>query len=397
MAAEKIKLAEKEYCTGCGACKEVCPKKAIQFINDSEGFPAPKIDPESCVKCGLCTKVCPAINKPDMHMIQECYAVQAKDQEILRQSTSGGVFSIFADAAFQNGGVVYGCVWDEDYNAVFRRAENNEQLIPMHGSKYVWSSAGEIFASVKKDLNDGRSVLFAGLPCQVAGLINYLGRGYDNLVTLDFFCSGTPSPLVFKEWLKTICKDGKLSDLNLKFRDKHPFGVGVNITYSGSGKARKKGQHISNPYYYSFYSRLTDRLSCYHCPYGSDMRVSDLTMGDYWGVYNYHPNMKIRDGVSALLINTTRGRQLFESVKENIFAEPTKKENIAKENNLSIGELRPYYQPPNREAFIQTVLTSGWKKAEFRFLLNARRLKLWLKAVLPVKYISFVKKVLGRK
>ena len=392
-----MKLADQINCTGCGACKAICPKGAIQFVDGQEGFPSPVIDPEKCISCGACTRACPALNKPELHKIKECYAVQSKDRDALMRSTSGAMFSVFAEAVFQNGGVVYGCVWDNDYNAVLRRAENREQLLPMHGSKYVWSWAGDSYPDVKRDLHEGRRVLFAGLPCQVAGLRKYLGKEYENLVTVDFFCSGAPSPLVFKSWLKTISGNGNLSELNLKFRDKNPNGVGVNITYKGSNTVKKKGQHITNPYYYSFYTRLIDRLSCYQCQYGSDIRVSDLTLGDYWGVANYHPNMNIRDGISALLINTDKGKTLFESVKENVFIEPTMKENIARANNLSIGKLRPYHKPENREAFIQRVAADGWKSAERKYLYNTYRLMRLIKTRIPAKYISLAKRIIHRK
>lgn len=394
---KEIKLANEECCTGCGACKAICPKAAIQFIDNPEGFPSPLVDAEKCISCGACTRACPALNKPELQEIKECYAVQSKDRETLMRSTSGAMFAVFAEAVFKMEGIVYGCVWDEEYNAVFHKAENKEQLLPMHGSKYVWSWAGDSYPDVKRNLHEGRHVLFAGLPCQVAGLRKYLGKEYENLITLDFFCSGAPSPIVFKSWLETIRGSNRLSELNLKFRDKNPNGVGVNITYKGSKPGKKKGQHITNPYYYSFYTRLIDRLSCYQCQYGSDMRVSDLTLGDYWGVANYHPNMNIRDGISVLLINTEKGKELFESVRENVFAELTMKENIARANNLSIGKLRPYHKPEKREAFIQRVTTDGWKSAEREYLYDNKRAKLWLRTQIPDRYKQVIKRLILRK
>ena len=123
-----ITLASKEQCTGCGACKEICPKGAISFIPDEQGFPSPLINKDQCVQCGLCERTCPALSKPETHAILAAYAAQIKDKDALKESTSGGIFTAFAREIFRNDGVVYGCVWDENCNAVVRKAENEEEL-----------------------------------------------------------------------------------------------------------------------------------------------------------------------------------------------------------------------------------------------------------------------------
>lgn len=391
-----ITLASKDTCTGCGACKAICHRNAIAFKNDSEGFPFPTIMEDKCIQCGMCMKTCHVLDAPKTEKIKEAYAVQVKDKELLMESTSGGVFGVFSKLIFSMGGVVYGCIWDDEYNAVFTRAENEIQLKPMHGSKYVWSWAGDVFRSVQEDLKHGTMVLFVGLPCQIAGLQSFLGQGYQNLLTIDFLCSGSPSPMALKSYLDTICDRADLVNLNLKFRDKDPHGVGVHITYSGKkNKGRRLGQHITNSYYYSFYTRLIDRICCYHCQYGSDERVADLTMGDYWGVDNFHNDMNVRDGISALLINTEKGINFFNNIRRDIVAIPTKEENIARANNLSIGKLKQYTKPKNREAFLETIASSGWRVAERKYLYNLSRLKRIVKANIPDKFIRLIKKLIG--
>lgn len=393
-----MELADKNACTGCGACAKACPKKAIEFYDDDEGFPTPQINSEKCVDCGICNTVCPAINAPALHPIREAYAAQTKDRETLMDSTSGGMFTAFSQEIFRRGGLVYGCVWDENYRAVVTKAENEDKIKTMRGSKYVWSWAGDTFPEVKSILDSGRTVLFVGLACQVAGLKGYLRKEYDNLITMDFLCSGTPSPLAFRRWLESITDTPVPSELDLKFRDKSKFGCGVHITYKGQKtKNAKKGEHVTNPYYYAFYSHLMDRRSCYQCPYGTDQRVSDITMSDYWGIENYHPEMDTRNGVSALMINSEKGAALLESVKDGLELVSTAKENIGKANNLRCnGQKRNRPIPEKREQFFAELREHGWKAAENACLHDTKRFIQIVKAKIPVRVRKVAKKILKR-
>lgn len=394
----RVKLADKTACTGCGACAKACPKKAIEFYDDEEGFPSPRIDPEKCVECGICNAVCPALHAPDMHPIQAAYAAQLLDRKALMDSTSGGLFTAFSREIFRRGGLVYGCVWDENYRAVVTKAENEAEIEAMRGSKYVWSWAGDTFPEIKAFLDSGKQVLFAGLACQVAGLKGYLRKEYDNLITLDFLCSGTPSPLAFRRWLESVTDKPVPSELNLKFRDKSQYGCGVHITYKGQKtKNAKKGEHVINPYYYAFFTHLMDRRSCYQCPYGTDRRVSDLTMGDYWGIVNYHPEMDIRSGVSALTVNSEKGAALLESVKDSLKLVPTAKENIGKANNLRCnGQRRNRPVPDKRDAFFSELAEHGWKAAENACLHDSKRFVQIVKARIPERVAKAVKKILKK-
>ena len=374
-----ISVVSHESCTGCGACKAICPKGAIKYEPDAAGFPMPVIEGNKCIHCGLCEKTCPAVHPPVRQQIREAYAAQILDKEALKVSTSGGMFTVFSREIFRRGGAVFGCIWDKDYNAVIVQANNEQEIAPMRGSKYVWSNASEAYPQVKAVLKAGRPVLFTGLPCQAAGLRNYLGQDYENLIIMDCLCSGTPSPMAFQSWLDTIVPAGMpKSELNLKFRDKNPYGVGVHITYKGmKGKTRRAREHILNPYYYTFYCRMIDRESCFHCTYGTDQRVSDITMADYWGIVNYHKSFNIPAGVSALLVNTEKGQALLESVKSQIQLETAQPTQIGKANNLACnGATRKIYRPPLRDNFLKAVSQQGWKKAERKYLwCNKSRVK----------------------
>ncbi|MBP5461078.1 MAG: Coenzyme F420 hydrogenase/dehydrogenase, beta subunit C-terminal domain [Lachnospiraceae bacterium] len=391
--AKNISSVKRESCTGCGACMKSCPRNEIVFEDDEEGFPSPKILAEACVDCGLCRQVCPAITVPEKHGIQKAYAIQLTDPDALKKSTSGGFFTALSREIFARGGVVYGCVWDEKYNAVIRRAENEAETEPMRGSKYVWSWAGDTYPEIKKELESGRTVLFTGLSCQVAGLKNYLRKSYDNLYTVGFLCGGSPSPYAFREYLKTITKNVPLDALDLKFRDKDAGGVGVHITYNTS-KRRKCQTYISNPYYYAFYTKVTVRRSCFDCPYRYEQRVDDITFGDYWEVEKYHSEFDVSAGVSAVLVNTEKGAELFDALKSQLAFSEAKCRKIAAANNLTLGEARKVFKVPGfRDDFFSVMREQGWTKASKKYLRNKKRFVLWIKTKTPKRLWAGMKRL----
>lgn len=386
-----MKLADSALCTGCGACKVICSKDAIEFRDDAAGFPSPFIQTEKCIDCGACERACPVLHPPKTEPLKVAYAAQLKDAEALKKSTSGGLFTAFSREIFRRGGVVYGCVWDENCHAVIARAENETEILPMRGSKYVWSAAYPMFKQVKADLDAGRYVLYVGNPCQIAGLKGYLRKEYENLILLDFLCSGAPSPLALDKYLDTFCPTDQRKDLNLKFRDKEPYGLGVHITYNGQKRLPPKaGQHLTDPYYYSFYTRLIDRESCYACPYGTAARCSDLTMGDYWGIAQFHKEFDIGKGVSALTVNSEKGEAFLASVADALQLVPTKPEQIAAQNNFSVTEPKKVRRPENRDAFFETLKAEGWQPAERKFLRTPYRKKQLVKYSGPVQLATSV-------
>lgn len=392
-----MKLTNPKICTGCGACMKSCPKQAIVYKDDAEGFPTPYIINEKCIDCGICNAVCPALYQPSTEKARAAYAAQIKDRDTLKNSTSGGVFSLLAREIFRRGGVVYGCAWDAQYNAVITKAENEAELAPMRGSKYVWSWVGDTFPEIKAYLESGKTVLFTGLPCQVAGLKNYLKQPYENLYLMDFFCGGAPSPYAFRKYIDTLTKHVPLESLDFKFRDKEHHGHGVNITYA-SPKGKVHQSYIRNPYFFAYHSKVFHRSACYQCQYRYENRIADITMGDYWGVEKFHPTMKIRAGVSAVLVNSEQGAALLQTVQNEVQLVETKIESIAAGNNLTLGDKKvQFYAPGFRNAFFKTLRTQGWTAAEHKYLYNKTRLRLWIKQKLPKKYITMIKKVIRRK
>lgn len=203
-------LSEKQinYCTGCHACYNICPKNAIKMVENSEGFLYPVIDKDKCINCNLCTKVCPLFKKDKVeHKIPETYACYNKDNNIIKNSSSGGIFYLLAENILKNNGVVFGAGFDEEHNVIHIKAETLEELSKLMGSKYVQSSIRDTYKETKKLLEEDRYVLFTGTPCQIQGLKLFLNKDYDKLYLQDIICHGVPSPKMWKKYKDCLEKN----------------------------------------------------------------------------------------------------------------------------------------------------------------------------------------------
>ena len=198
-----IRVNDKKECCGCNACVQSCPKKCIVMARDEEGFLYPEVDYSQCVECGLCEKACPILNaEKKQDMVLKCYVAYAKDESIRLQSSSGGVFTLLAEAILQKQGIVFGASLDENMQVKHISIDNVADLSLLRGSKYVQSDIGNTYIEVKKNLENGRQVLFSGTACQIAGLKQYLRKDFENLYTIDILCHGVPSPKVWDLYLQ---------------------------------------------------------------------------------------------------------------------------------------------------------------------------------------------------
>lgn len=198
-----IEIKKKEQCSGCGACRNVCPRNCITMVDDAEGFAYPQVNAENCIDCHLCEKVCPILNPTQECACKHPIVLSAKADDVVRsQSSSGGIFALLAKHIIQQNGVVFGAVFDKDFNVVHTCATNEEGILPMMGSKYVQSDTNETFSKVKELIKD-RKVLYVGTPCQIEGLLSFLRyKNIENLYTVDFVCHGIPSSKVWRIYLK---------------------------------------------------------------------------------------------------------------------------------------------------------------------------------------------------
>lgn len=352
-----LKQSEKS-CYGCGACESICPKKAITMKPNSEGFLYPVLDEELCIKCGLCEKVCPYMNTETTANEPMCVvAAQNRNIEILKDSSSGGIFSAVAEYVLSLNGYVSGCIFDEQLVATHIVTKDREEVKKMCGSKYVQSNIKNTYITIEEYLKKGEKVLFTGTPCQVDGLKKYLRKEYDNLFLIDLICHGVPSPKMLQMYLDNEEKEkGKITEL--KFRDKRRNGW----CSQGSIKYKNKIKTISpfnNSYYYYYLGNSISRKSCYSCKYSSISRVGDLSIGDCWNVGELLPDVDTQDGYSVVLVNSKKGQDLLNLIKENLRIYDMDIEFAVKNNgNLS----KPCEMPENRDFIYKRIETEGYSK-----------------------------------
>lgn len=313
-----IEITDKSQCCGCTACSSICPKKAIVMKQDEEGFMYPIIDTTKCVNCGLCDKVCPVKNAKEDKSEQKAYLVNNKNEEIRKDSTSGGAFTPIAEYVLNKGGVVFGATFDKNYRVIHTYVENKEELSKFRGSKYVQSFLGDSFKQVKEFLNNDRMVCFSGTPCQIEGLKSFLQKDYKKLITVDVMCHAAPSPLVWKKYLNY--EMSKLEGNKIEkvlFRDKSKYGYKYSTMTIKTDKDEYSRGVETDPYLRAFFGDLSDRPSCYDCKFKKQCHVSDFTIWDCFVVDNFDKNLDDDKGTSRILVNTENGRDIFEKIKGN--------------------------------------------------------------------------------
>lgn len=337
-------IVKTKDCCGCAACMQICRRQCISMIEDEEGFSYPIIDNTKCIECGLCEKVCPVINKGEPAEPLAIYAAKHRDNEVRTNSSSGGVFNALAVKVIKDfHGVVFGCKYDSDWNAIHDYTETIEGIKAFQTSKYVQSSIGNCYSKAEDFLKQGRYVLFSGTPCQIAGLKKFLRKDYDNLLTLDVICHGVPSPGVWREYLREFKEIesaqnetvGKIRFLasplkfmpvitGINFREKQNGGFnwqkfGFVIHGMSTPKAEQNSVLLSdiyykNPFMKGFLGNLFLRPSCYACPAKRFSSGSDLSIADFWWIQQVNISFTDDKGVSKCYINTEKGRQYFETL-----------------------------------------------------------------------------------
>lgn len=323
-----IHIIEKKDCCGCSACVQCCPKQCISLFEDEEGFLYPKVDVSLCIDCGLCEKVCPVMHQGEPHKPLKVYAARNNDEEIRRQSSSGGIFTRLAEEVILEGGVVFGARFDENWEVEHGYVETMEGLAAFRGSKYLQSRMGNCFKDVRTFLKQGRKVLFSGTPCQVSGLKKFLRSEYDNLLTVDFVCHGVPSPGVWRTYLKeTIARECEKNSVSsdpisvedarvesISFRDKcvgwkkYSFTLTLSATQRSGAKNTVSLSEVfpENIFMKGFLADLYLRPSCYHCPSKCMKSGSDVTIADLWGAQVILPENDDDKGLSLVMLNNDR-------------------------------------------------------------------------------------------
>lgn len=355
-----IKIEDVSCCCGCAACATVCNHKAIKMVPDALGFNYPEVDIERCVHCNLCEKICPFYKgneKQNVVPVLTTFAVRHKDINEIKTSRSGAAFIALSDKILENGGVVYGAGYSEDFRVIHKRAATKSERDEFKGSKYVQSKIGNIYHNVKEDLLNGLNVLFSGTPCQTAALKAFVGEKLrKNLYLIDFVCHGVASPYVWKDYLNYLKEKEKDNLIAVNFRDKNIFG------WSGLHKEsftfKKKGLKT---YDYVFYNSYIIRRSCNKCVFSNMHRVSDITLGDFWGWEKVVQNFNVDDtGVSLVICNSQKGTDLFNSAIPLLNVIPVKPEDCLQHNLQA-----PTQSDPRQDSF-----EDDYKQYGFRFVMK---------------------------
>lgn len=313
-----INIQDKRKCCGCTACASVCSHHCISMVEDAEGFKYPQVDTEKCVNCGLCEKVCPMLHPESDNEVHNVIGAKHKDAAVRRASSSGGAFSLIAEEFIANGGVVVGCAMDENLQAKHIICTNKEDLVKLRSSKYVQSNMDGVYPQIRRLLREGRKVLFSGTPCQVAGLHRYLIKSYDNLYCIDVLCHGVPSPKLFREY-KEIMEakyKAKANYVSYRCKKKEWKRLYINLKFDNNKEYFKSATF--DPYMQLFLGNISQRSSCFYCPFTTTNRQGDISLGDFWGIGRNHPELDDDKGISMILLNTNKGEEMFRGIKNDI-------------------------------------------------------------------------------
>lgn len=319
------KLVNKENCVGCSACASICRKQCIEMKKDSEGFVYPIFThPENCVECGMCENVCPVLeqNIEESDMLPSAYAAVAKDESIRLNSSSGGIFTEISKKVIVQNGVVYGAAYNQSFAVVHECVKNIDDLQKLRGAKYAESDLGSTYLEILSRLKNDQIVLFSGTPCQVSGLKSFLKRDYENLICVDFVCHGVPSSMAWKEYVKYRAKIDANGDMPIKINLRDKTSGWSKYKYFNVFQYQDGTEHscVSSDSLYMklFVGDYISRKSCSDCKFKGYSRVSDITLGDFWGIWDIAPEMDDNKGTSLVLIQSEKGRKLFESISERI-------------------------------------------------------------------------------
>lgn len=310
-----IEIKDKDMCSGCTACANKCPKGSIEMARDEEGFLYPKVNKEKCINCGLCKKVCPIIYKTkNKGFEQKSYIFQYKDDVIRKQSTSGGAFTAIADYIIENNGVVFGVGFDDKFKVKHQSATTKEELEKFRNSKYVQSDPNVTFKEVEKYLKENKLVCYSGTACQIEGLLSYLGKNYDNLITVDVICRAVPSPLLWEKYFEYRSKNKKVK--KVYFREKYYGYKYSNLTiYDENGNIYHNGID-TDPYLRAFFSNIACRPACYSCHFKEQLHKSDMTIWDCFEVGKYDESFDDDKGTTRILLNSDKAIKIFDIIKE---------------------------------------------------------------------------------
>ena len=381
LTATNVRKLSIKQCTGCGLCSSICPFGAIQMVDDKEGFMIPYINNDKCKECEKCVKACPSVHRIEKNYPLDTKLCLSKDKLLIDKSASGGLFITIAKYYVEKlNGVVYGVLFDKNFNCIHKEATTLEDLFSMQNSKYVQSYVGDCYDKAKQRLKEGRNVLFTGTPCQIAALKAYLKKDYDNLLTLDVVCHGVPNQRFWNIYLDNYKLKGNVFSCAFRNRaNKKTWNPASRVPKRGTLEATIVAswgvEHVpalQDPFYAPFVRCESYRMSCYYCQYARKERVSDITMGDCDSEKLY-PDFYPYESKSIALINTDKGRHVWNEIKENFeFVRLDYKKEIEFNTCLRHPSLKPYA----RKFIYEDLNKLSWKVFETKYVRKTSKLSL---------------------
>ena len=362
--------------------------------DESTGFLYPRANDAHCTNCGACQMACPVIAVVPKYAAPAVYAAWAKDNKLRFESSSGGIFTLLAEEIIRRGGAVYGAVLDHDLTVRHTVSQTAAGLAPMRGSKYVQSDTGHTFSEAKAWLDNGKPLLYSGTPCQIAGLRAYLGKEYENLYLIDLICFGVPSPLAFRRHIGHMEKKRGSRVIAVNFRDKRKYGWRFAVSYKfADGHETAPVDTSMDAFMYGLFNNRYTRDCCACCPYTVLERVSDITLGDFWGITEWRRDIEGKTGVSMVLLSTEKGRELFTCAADKaVVLEETSEHALRSAPRLS-----GIHSPDAKgydSGYYDAVLRLPYDEVERIFL---RPKYFWLRRILPARLISVLIRIKKQK
>lgn len=350
---------QKESCCGCGACAAVCKKKAVHMEMDAEGFYYPNIDDKKCINCGMCLQVCPLRENEEKSIKNRFYAVRNLSEKVRERSSSGGVFSLLADYVLEKGGSVIGAGYDEDLRVVHMEIDCKENLDLIRRTKYVQSDMRNIYSVIKDRLDHGKWVLFTGTACQAEAVRYYLKQEYDKLILVDLVCYGVPSPGIWQRYITWLGHKYRGQITNFYFRDKRNKDNGHVVAWENC-----KGEMFyplnDDPYCRMYFKNLMIRPSCHQCQFCQVERNSDFTIGDFWGIEKFKPELDDGMGTSLVITHTVKAEQIWEKLKKGCLSFACEKKDV----------LQPRLIEPTPKSQKRDLMMRLYRWVPFSFLIH---------------------------
>lgn len=381
-------LASYQSCVGCSACALSCPKNCIEMHNDKYGFSHPKIiNAQECINCKLCEQSCPIANKRNLDD-KETIALAAftKDEEIRKESSSGGIFTEIAKYVLLNDGVVFGAAYSNNWHVEHIEVKEVGNLNKLRGAKYSESKLANTYDRIKKYLNKDILVLFSGTPCQVAGLKSFLKRDYSNLICIDFICHGIPSPVAWSNYIQERMKLDGVNHKPISINQRSKITGWSNYNYSCvieyENNLKYQSLSGSDMYMKLFCNDYILRESCANCHFKGFDRCSDITLGDFWGIWNIDVKMDDNKGTSLIMLHSDKSKDLITNISDKIVLKEVSLEDASRENPAILYSSK---EKSEREKVLDSICNGNFDITNELFKEVQPSMPLWKRVIKKIK------------